>query len=248
MIRAMTIFVVCFVLFAPQAMAKPKLLSLDLAEDHVDITTGFNGAHLKLFGVQDEPGDIAITITGPERKTIVRKKEHVFALWMNRRSMSFENVPVYYRFAASRDVEKIAGPKVLKENRIGLNAMRFKPDSNDDEKSLKSFQDALIRNKQAQGLYPPKAEVIKFIDEHFFRASFYIPSNAPVGTYTIKTFLLQNGAVKDVKITDVKVAQVGTSAAIFDFAQGWSFAYGLLCVLFALSSGWLSSVIRQRLR
>ncbi len=249
MMRAFIVFIAFMWISMPLALAKEALLSVDLAEDHVDITTGFDGVYLTLFGVQDEPGDIAITITGPERKTIVRKKERVFGLWMNRSVMTFEDVPVYYGFSVSRDIDKMASSEILKEHGIGLEAQRFELEKSlEDAAALQSFQEALVRNKQVQNLFPLKAGKIKFIDEHFFRSRFYIPSNASVGRYTIKTFLLQNGEVKDIKVTNVKVAQVGTSAAIFNFAHNWSFAYALLCVLFAAGAGWLSSVIRQRLR
>ncbi len=42
-------------------------LTVDLASDHVDITTGFNGTGLELFGVKPEGGDIAVVVSGPKR-------------------------------------------------------------------------------------------------------------------------------------------------------------------------------------
>lgn len=232
----------------PVAYAKASVLSIDLAHDYVDITSGFNGAHLNLFGVHDKPGDVVVTITGPLRNTVVRRKENVFGIWMNRRSMQFHDVPSYYGVAASQSLNKIAKDDVLKKFYIGVPTLRFNPEGVYKKDLLPDFQAAMIRNKQSQGLYGYETEDIKFISDHFFRTSFYIPSNAPVGVYKIKTHLFQNGQIAETKEIDVRVAQVGLGANIFNFAQDYPFAYGFLCVVFALSAGWLSSSIRQRLR
>ena len=52
-------------------------LTIDLAEKSVNITTGFTGASLSLFGVKEQTGDIAIVIQGPERRMVVRRKDQV---------------------------------------------------------------------------------------------------------------------------------------------------------------------------
>ena len=246
--RFLGVFMMILLMALP-ARAEKNLLAVDLMQDHVDITTGFNGAYLSLFGVQKEPGDIVITVTGPLRTTIVRQKDRALGIWMNRRSVKFRNVPFYYNYALANTEKNPADINVLKEYMLGLDGLALMPEAPiEDEILLTSFRQGLIRNKQALKLFPLKPEEIHFIDPNFFRTQFYIPSNVPPGDYTIKTFLLQNGYVKDVKQTNLRVAHVGASAAIFSFAHDWAFAYGLLCVLFAMGVGWLSNLIQRRLR
>jgi uncharacterized protein (TIGR02186 family) len=242
------IFIVALFFSAP-LNAQDQLLAVDLAEDHVDITTGFNGAHLTLFGVQEEAGDIAIVITGPEEEMVVRRKEKIAGIWMNRKSMTFENVPVFYSYALEKPEKDMAPPERLMENRIGMASLRFMPEERKTKpEELKTFQDALIRNRQAQRAFPQKPEKITFISDKFFRTTFYIPPNVATGRYEVKTYLLKNGRVQDISTTDVKVAQVGASAAINDFSHTWSLAYGMLCVLMAVTIGWFSNSIRRGVR
>ena len=229
-----------------QQILEDKILSTDLANNRVEITSGFDGEYLTVFGVQDQEGELAITITCPEKETTVRRKDQVFGVWMNRQSLTFENVPAYYRIGSSVPIQRLAAKDILKQHKIGVDTMRFETAEKTDQ--LKSFQDAMIRNKKAQNLYSKDILPVTHIDKNFFRAQFNIPANAPVGDYKVRTYLFDQGKLITADEKTVKIMQVGTGAAIYNYAQNWSLAYGLLCVIFARASGWLSSIIRQRIR
>ncbi len=246
--RKLFIFVVllsCLPFFGAQAQERG--LTIDLANDRVDITAGFTGAHLALFGVKNGPGQVAVVIRGPEKTMLVRRKESALGIWFNKRSLKFRKVPVYYDYALSVPESKLATPETLKKNGIGLNALKFDPDTwRDKPEYAQSFQEALIRNKQAEGLFPLKPRRINFLDDNFFRASFYVPSNVPTGEYEVQSFLIRDGAVVDVRTTALNVGQAGLEAKIYKFAYGQSLAYGLLCVLIAVIAGWSANAIRLR--
>lgn len=246
MIRVL-VFSFIFLTLAQLSMANAsERLTIDLASDHVDITTGFDGADLVLYGVKDRNVDVAVVIEGPKRKTIVRKKGQMLGAWMNMESVEFENVPGFYAYALSKN-ENDFDPGILKELNIGLNALFFEPESAPPQKErIRNFQEAMIRNKQAQGLFPLEANPIKFLDDGFFRTNLYIPSNVPVGVYRVTTYLLDQGRVIEEKTLSLRVAQVGASALIYRFATQSSLYYAFLCVFMALSAGWLINVIRNR--
>lgn len=248
MMKRLLLMIAVFVLAAPQVQAQSDTIAVDLAVDHVDISTGFNGSYLSLFGVQNEEGDVAVTIKGPRRTMVVRRKENIFGIWMNRTGVRFENVPIYYDYALSKPEGEIAPREVLAEHMIGTDTLRFPPADKVKVDEVPLFQDALIRNKQEQALFPKEPQPLTYVDDGFFRTTFYLPSNVPTGMYTLETFLIKNGKVKSMRTTEVTVAQVGRSAAINSFAHSWSFTYGFLCVVFAMGIGWLSNVIRRRLR
>lgn len=234
-------------LFPVAALAQGNVLTVDLAEDHVDITTGFNGAHLVLHGVKKQDGDVAVVIRGPERTMVVRRKEKVGGTWMNGKGMKFRSVPTYYDYALSRDEKLFARHGHLKEHGIGLDALYFNPDvSREKAENIQNFQEALIRNKQAQGLYPLKPRPIKFLGNDFFRASFYLPANVPVGNYEVQSFLLSDGAVVESHVTNLRVGQVGFGARVYQFAQKHGLLYGLICVLIAVSAGIAVNMLRRR--
>ncbi len=247
--------VVLMVLLSAPVMAQ-SAVTVDLAQESIDITTGFNGADLKLFGVRDAPGRIAVVITGPQREMVVRRKQRIFGVWANLSGIKFDNVPVYYDFALeqvdgdeeSEDVEARAALNiVLAQSGIGLEALHFETEENVGPDDLKVFQGALIRNKQAEGRFPEAAADITFMSDTFFKTSFYIPADVPTGEYQIKTYLIGKTSVKDVSTTNVRVGQVGFSAEIYGFAKENGLWYGLVCVMFAIFMGWLSDFIRRRL-
>ena len=250
-IRFVTMLVFFALVFSCMALTQAyaqKTLTIDLASDHVDITTGFNGANLILYGMKDRPGEIAVVIRGPEKKMTVRKKNRVLGLWMNTEHMDFEGVPAYYDYALSKteglsDAEK----KVLFENGVGLATLVYEPEEAVPERDrIQSFQQALIRNKQLNHLFPYEAGGIEFLNDDFFRTTMYLPSNVPRGTYEIETFLFRQGQIIDRSATTMMVAPVGLNAQVYDFATQKSFYYGLICIFIAVFAGWLINVIRNK--
>lgn len=221
-------------------------LTIDLAQDHVDITMGFNGADLVLFGTRRREGDIAVVIRGPEVPAVVRRKGQVMGVWMNTRAVTFRNVPAYYDLALSRREAEIAAPVALRDNRIGLDTLDFRPDTRQDRDIVDAFQEALIRNRQVQGYFPMEPRRITFLSNELFRADFRVPPNVPTGDYVVQTYLIHEGAVRDKRETRLRVAQVGFNAEVYAFARHNGMAYGLLAVFIAVIAGWASYAFVRR--
>lgn len=212
-------------------------IAVDLAEDHVDITTGFAGGRMTLFGVRNEPGDIAIVVRGPEADLVVRRKAQVLGIWMNRMSIAFQNSPVYYDYALSRAEREIAPGEVLERHEIGLTNMEFRYTGREDADTVLRFREALIRDRQQQGHYPLEPKPVIFRDANFFRADFFVPPDVPTGIYTIYSYLFRDGQLISENRTNLRIAQVGFNARLFDFAHDNSLLYGLVAVLFAIVAG-----------
>ena len=241
------VFLFAIMFFCLPVSAQDKVLTVDLAQDSVDISTGFDGAHLTLFGVKNKQGDVAVVIKGPIKDVLVRQKSSVFGIWMNRKSIKFKDVPRFYDYAISNVEENILNHDMRKEYGIGLNALSFKPeDEGLDADTRKTFSQALIRNKQAEGLFPIEPRDIVFLSDTFFKTEFYVPSNVPTGQYVIETFLVDSGNVIDKHETNVKVGQVGVSSSVYQFAHSHSLAYALVIVFIAVVAGWLSNAVRQK--
>lgn len=214
-----------------------RSLIVNLAADHVDISIGFNGADLTLFGVKNMPGQLAVIVRGPEQTTIVRRKSKTLGVWMNTHAVEFLNVPVYYDFAVSVRERELASPEVLRKYKIGLDALDVRVEKNEDEQTLDSFREALVRNRQAGGHFPLSPKPVTFISDDFFRVDFHVPADVPTGTYIVETILFQNGVVADRRETRLRVAQVGFSADVHNFAYNQGFLYGLVAIGLALISG-----------
>jgi uncharacterized protein (TIGR02186 family) len=161
-------------------------LTVDLANSSVDITTGFDGANLILYGVKAQAGDLAIVLRGPDRTMTVRKKNRILGLWINTDGISFADVPSFYDFALSKTSGWSAEQRqIMLDNGIGIDAIDFEPASRETPniERLRNFQEALVRNKQTQGLFPLQPKPIVFLNDNFFRTTMYIPSNVSAGTY-----------------------------------------------------------------
>ncbi|MBI4031979.1 MAG: TIGR02186 family protein [Proteobacteria bacterium] len=241
----------CFLFFtlAVPAMAKSydnSIVTVDLASDHVDITTGFNGAKLALFGMKREDGDVVVVIRGPRRSMVARHRRQVMGVWTNYASVTFGDVPVYYDIAIGRPLSAIAMPDVLREQGIGLDSFTFSHFGREDAETVKAFREGLIRNKQSQGHYPLSPRNIVFLNGDFFRADFYVPPDVPTGDYKIDAYLFRDGNIIDRQETALRVGQVGFSAWLQLFAYTNGFAYGLVTIMMAMLAGWMAYAISRR--
>lgn len=241
---AVLLLTLCGALFlscAASAAETRRPLTVDLAEKSVNITTGFTGAEISLFGMKGQPGDIAVVVQGPRRHMVVRYKSQVMGIWMNRTAVDFRNVPVYYDLALSRAERYLAAPEELRHLGIGLDALDFEASGAQSPEDADRFREALIRNKQVHGHFLLEPKNIVFLNDDFFRTDFYMPANVPTGEYTIKTFLFRDGRLAAREETRMRVGQVGFSARLYRFAHLHALAYGLVSVILAIvagGSGW----------
>lgn len=223
-----------------------RSLMISLASDHVDITTGFSGGQVTLFGVKDGEGDIAAVISGPERTMVVRQKSQVFGAWVNGESVAFTKVPSYYDFALSKPESELAPPELLQEKGVGLNSLTFTHLGREDDEVVEHFREALIRGRQTGGYYPLKPKNIVFLDGDFFRIDFQVPADVPTGNYVVRTFLFRGGAVADSREALMRIEQVGFGAKVNMFAHAYSLAYSLAAVMLAVAAGCGAHVLFRR--
>jgi uncharacterized protein (TIGR02186 family) len=223
---------------AQNILTLDKPLSIDLADRSVDITMGFNGANIALFGTRKYEGDIAVVIRGPDLPATVRRKSQIFGMWMNTRAVTFRNVPIYYDVALSKPEAEFSDKQVLINNKIGINYLDFRPDRRVAQETVEVFKEALIRNRQKEGYLMLEPKRVEFINNEFFRVDFHVPPNVPTGDYVVKTFLIKDDKVLEHRETRMRVAQVGFNAKIYYHAVTNGFMYGLFAVLMALSIGY----------
>jgi len=229
-------------------VARAEPLNVDVADDYVEITSGFTGTDLVVFGNKGQSGDVVVVLEGPERDSVVRRKERTFGAWINRASLRFENTPLYYDYALSADSETdFLSETIRKDRRLGLSSLMFTPEKKRyDAKTTKLFQEALIRNQQKNSLYPLKPQKVSFLGDDLFRADFHLPANVPSGEYKVRALLVHDGQIVYEQVEGFQVGLTGFSAGIYKFAMDYSFLYGLLCVGIACIAGWLSNTFVQR--
>lgn len=235
---------------APAAMAQAPeaALRMELAADRVDITTGFNGTSVVVFGTTNAQGDVLIKLKGPERTMIVRRKGRALGTWVNRDNIEFRRVPSYYDYTSSLGKAALGGySDLLREEEIGVDNLGFYPeDEDEDPETIDVFRDSLIRKMQGRGLFPVGPKALTFLSPGFFKASFDLPPGVPTGIYTVEALQVEGGKVVSRQSKTLQVGQVGFNARVYLFAGNHSFFYGVFAIMMALISGWSAFTFLRR--
>ncbi|MFP6749357.1 MAG: TIGR02186 family protein [Alphaproteobacteria bacterium] len=237
---------VALFLLSPVRPLWAQAVVADLSDHLIAVTTGFAGTKLLMFGaIEGEAADVIIVVRGPADPVMVRRKERLGGIWVNRHKLIFGGVPAFYRLASTRPVEEIASNRILARHGIGLDHIRLvNPVADDGE--LSDFRAALIRNKQRQGLYPSENGHISLLGNRLFRSDIFFPSNVPTGTYNVTVYLLRGGKVISAQTTPLVVSKIGIGAQVFAFAHRYSALYGVAALVTALFAGWLAGAVFKR--
>lgn len=235
-------------------------LVTDLSEHQISIRSNFTGTEVLIFGAieADNPGDlstqrdIAVVLSGPEGAVTVRRKDRVAGIWINYDAVTFARVPSFYAVASTRPLSRIISMETRTIEGIGLEQINLGAATgsgptgtvvvlSESERSV--FADALLRNKERQGLYLMEPGGVAFLGRSLFRATIDIPANVPNGLYTAKVFLISDGKVTDVASTPLYVVKSGIERAIYGFSQDKPLLYGIFAVVFATFVGWAATLI-----
>lgn len=234
-------------------------LEIGLSTDMITISSDFSGHDVVVFGAiaNAEPQalrtgtyDVVVVLEGPTSEAVARRKERVAGIWANRQAVRFRHVPASYSLTSTKEIGKVADRKILVENNIGVDNLRFTPVSGISSpgmETVKNFSDALKRLKLASGLYQRSPEGVGFIASgSLFRAPIAIPANIPVGIHTLRAYLFTGGELSDVQSTSLRVEKVGLEQFVYDFAYERSLLYGLFSVFLAVLTGWLGSLFFRK--
>ncbi len=227
---------------AARALAAEPLVA-DLTSHLIAITTGFTGTNVVLFGATDGGGDVIVVVRGPERDTVVRQKTRVAGIWINKRMVTFTGVPSYYAIFSSRPLDEIAPASTQSLQQLGVANLRMGvgPKSVPDDQ-VADYRAALIRERQAEGLFARSAERVNFLGDRLFRTTISFPANVPTGTYLVEIFLVRDRTIITGQTTPLVVSQIGVDAEVNEFAERRPWFYGIVAVVGAAVAGWLASL------
>ena len=109
---------------------------VDLSSHVVAITSGFTGANLLLFGaVEAEGGDVVVVVRGPSQNELIRRRDRLLGLWINRHQATISGAPAYYQLASTRPLDQIAQPAMLDRHALGIDHLSLQIRRKDDEKT-----------------------------------------------------------------------------------------------------------------
>lgn len=243
MLRIVITLITIVCLYPASGQAK---LTIDVSEPRLEITTGFSGDILTVFGTADPKSDVVILVRGPKSETTVLRQDDIYGLWIKSDSITFQDVPGYYNIASSRPVTSITNQTTLNMLRLGLDSLTFEAENSTSNREKFSFQEALIQDRQLRRLYSLTPNAVVFLTDTLFKTRIPMPANVPLGQYTIEAFAFQNGLLIDQVSQPFNVNQTGVTAEIHDYSRSNPFFYGLLIIITALTAGFLASILLRR--
>jgi uncharacterized protein (TIGR02186 family) len=232
---------------------RPEQVQSDISTREISIQSNFTGIEIVLFGAVDfsrapspdeGPYDVIMTIHGPKRPIVVRKKERIAGLWMNGPSKTFPSVPGFYAVLASRPFRAIAPDATLHKLGIGFSNLDFGKSA--DGEAADGFRANLIRLQTENLLFQESDDAVSFLGRSLFRGSIDLPVNVPIGRYTTQVFLFRDGKLLSQSQSSLQVHKVGFERVVYMLAFRYPLAYGLLAVLMAVSAGLLAYTFFRR--
>ncbi len=222
-------------------------LVADLSEHQIQITTGFTGTDVLLFGTVASNSDVVVVVRGPAEDTTVWRKGRYAGIWVNDQRVVFDSVPSFYAVRSSAELGQIASDTVRARHSMGANYLRLRAkESSMSPAELETFRAGLIRNKRRQGLFTPEGEGISFLGGELFRTRLFFPANVPTGFYDIEVFMMREGRVEHAQTTPLIVSKAGLGADVFYFAHEYSALYGILAILLAAAAGALAAFVFRK--
>lgn len=223
-------------------------LIADLSEHQIQITTGFVGTDVLLFGTVDLGSNVVVVVRGPEERTTVWRKGRFAGIWVNDRRVVFERVPSFYAVRSSAPLDEIASRSTRMRHGMGAEFLRLRAGEEGDTSAemLETFRKALIRNKQREGLFATGGDSITFLGGQLFRTRLHFPANVPTGFYDVEVFMLQDGRVVHAQTTPLIVRKAGLGADVFFFAHNYSALYGVIAVLLAVAAGVIAAFVFRK--
>ena len=224
--------------------ATASTLVADLSLDEVAITTDFNGESLLLFGAVSAgtESDIVVIFKGPPAKLASRKKELVSGIWMNRKTVVWQNAPSFYHIFSNRALDEVLSADQQKLLRIGADNLGLRTgDVRLNPADLRVWRGALARNMTARGLWQVNDGQVSIIRGALFRTPVELPANIVPGDYEVRVLHVQDNQLIAEDTTYISVAKTGIGAMIYALAHEYSIFYGFFAVCFAVFAGWLAA-------
>jgi uncharacterized protein (TIGR02186 family) len=256
------IIAVALIVFPTLLLARSFTADVHLRSIYVDHS--FSGVNVLMYGSQEEPGNIVVSLRGPEENFVVRKKSkiggfsiaglEIGGIWANTQSMSINSAPTVYGLASHlKDLSIIQNRSLLEILEVGIDNIPL--DISEDEgltpDEKQEFKGAFIEYMQRNGVYSRKETLspISFWASSLFRTDLKFPKNIEDGKYGADIYLFSpDGLLTSMQSFPIEVQKVGFEAYIYDLAHKNSKTYGALCVIIAIFAGWFASAVLGQVR
>jgi uncharacterized protein (TIGR02186 family) len=237
--------------------ARAETLIASLSTSRVAITSNYAGASIVVFGAIEKdaqtvaragPYDIVVMVRGPQATLVVRQKEPLGPIWLNREQQRFVDIPYYVAALSSRPIEQIAPDQLRSRLKVGLRGVVYAPEVAvfRGREAEGPFREALLRLQRQERLWIESARGVTFLTASLFRVPVPIPAIAPPGNYEVDAFLFSDNVMLARSQTNFELVKTGFEQQVAAAAREWSILYGLLVAAMAVLFGWIASIVFRR--
>ncbi|HDZ79895.1 MAG TPA: hypothetical protein ENH56_01430 [Roseobacter sp.] len=255
MMRGFGIIAATLIGFFTTAQAEESIV-LGLNQSEVSISTDFTGSEIIIFGavkretpIPEGPDlEVVVTVSGPSKPVIVRRKEKKFGIWVNTDAVEVDRAPSFYAVASSGPLQdvlnriedlryKVSVPRAIRS--VGA-PMSIKDSS--------AFTNALVRIRTTANQYQQYESGVTVDQQTLFRATVQLPAALIEGAYDTRIFLTRGGVVISQYETLIDVRKVGLERWLYNLSRNQPLIYGLLSLAIAVAAGWSASAAFSLLR
>lgn len=240
-------------LTSPFVLAEKVVLGM--SQDEVAITATFDGSNILVFGaiqrdapIPETPIDVIVTVSGPSEPLDVRRKAKRFGIWVNTDTVQVDAAPSFYAIATSAPLGDILTETEDLRHKVSINRAIRSVGAPMNILDAQSFTDAVIRIREANGLYALQEGSVSIDQQTLFRTSINMPANLTEGDYSARIFITRDGAVVDQLSTTIDVHKVGLEQFLFSLSREQPLLYGLMSLAIAIFAGWAASAVFQVIR
>ena len=240
-------------LTSPFVLAEKVVLGM--SQDEVAITATFDGSNILVFGaiqrdapIPETPIDVIVTVSGPSEPLDVRRKAKRFGIWVNTDTVQVDAAPSFYAIATSAPLGDILTETEDLRHKVSINRAIRSVGAPMNIMDAQSFTDAVIRIREANGLYALQEGSVSIDQQTLFRTSINMPANLTEGDYSTRIFITRDGAVVDQLSTTIDVRKVGLERFLFSLSREQPLLYGLMSLAIAIFAGWAASAVFQVIR
>lgn len=236
------------------ALAEEKIVS-GLSQNRVSITADFDGSELLIYGAvkRETPIpagklEVIVTVEGPSAPLIIRKKDRVAGIWINRERVRIDAAPSFYAVATTGPLSSILSETDNLRHRITIPRAIRAIGLTGEAAGSDAFVDALLRIRRDNGAYRSMQGAVQLSDETLFRTDIVLPANLTEGEYKVRLFLTRDGQVVDHQDRVIFVRKEGLERFLFNLSREQPLLYGLLALALAGLAGWGASEAFRLLR
>lgn len=231
-------------LAAPAAAADVEIA---LADERVEVDTGFSGARLVLFGAvtgidNSSTLDMVSVIRGPDARFTIRQMQKNRLIWTPGPRHAVGPAPGLYLTYSTRPVDDIAPLPLQAEYRLDADYLDIPIDARSPTaENTALFRSAFLSEAETAALYHRRTGGISFKKGALFTIDAGLPANTPVGEYEVAVYLFRNGEMIGSDKTALAVNRAGLERRIYEIAHERPVSYGIFCVALSLLAGWIGS-------